>query len=200
MNEGGSKRPTTTWYHWLWDRVCDIFRALKGFLSWVLGLGVIGGLCWFFGGMMITSIRSCEEHEEAREAWAVQHNKFVVGHLVPLDKQEKGNTLGQFLKHSDDRENVIMIVQLKENGSLVRLTKIQTDQLYFVDTLIAKPLVKMTSTEYARCLYEKDGVTMEMYLKEHATRFGHHKGNRLNDAIYIYINRNDVPKYLILDD
>ena len=199
MTEGESKVNNIRWYQWIWNQLGHLLKKINRFLIWVISLGGVGAGLWFAGVWCVSSIKSCQAEEEARDIWAFQHDKFDVGWLLPLASNEKGTDFYSILKANDSSDKLIMIVQMKKDGGVFRTEDIKRNHVFLVDTLIERPEVKLVSYRHACAIYEKDSPENDLtiFMRNHVTKDDNYNNK---DKLYIYINKKDVQRYIILKD
>ncbi len=199
MTEGESKVNNVHWYQWIWNQLGHLLKKINRFLIWVISLGGVGAGLWFAGVWCVSSIKSCQAEEEARDIWAFQHDKFDVGWLLPLASNEKGTDFYSILKANDSSDKLIIIVQMKKDGGVFRTEDIKRNHVFLVDTLIERPEVKLVSYRHACAIYEKDSPenVLTIVMRNHVTKDDNYNNK---DKLYIYINKKDVQRYIILKD
>lgn len=201
MTEGESKVNNVRWYQWLWDQLGKFIKKLNRFLIWIVSLGGAGAGLWFAGAWIVGSIKSCQAEEAARDLWASQHKTYEIGWLLPLASNEKGTDFYKILNSSGQSDKLVMIIQMKKDGGVFKTKDIYRDHVFLVDTLIERPEVKLISMDYARRVWEKEEPynDLTIWMRKYVTVSSTYNHSN-EDKLYIYINKNVVHKYIILDD
>ena len=182
-------------------------RFLKGLkdwsltiIKWAIILGIIGSILWF-GGRKIKDLWEIHKANTAKmNAWVDKHMTYRVGELMILGGKEKGTEFYKILESTSKTHTIdelIFIIQSATDKGVYK-AKINANKCVVVDTLIQTPFAKLVSRDYGERIYEKDEPNNDLsyYLINSFNSSSLESFNKL----YIYINKRDTEKYIILDD
>ena len=117
-----------------------------------------------------------------------------------LGGKEKGTEFYKILESTSKTHTIdelIFIIQSATDKGVYK-AKIKANKCVVVDTLIQTPFAKLVSRDYGERVYERDEPNNDLsyYLINSFNSSSLESFNKL----YIYINKRDTEKYIILDD
>lgn len=204
MDTTANKKSRFNFFIWLGDLLMRFLKGLKDWsltiIKWAIILGIIGSILWF-GGRKIKNLWEIHKANIAKmNAWVDKHMTYKVGELMILGGKEKGTEFYKILESTSKThttDELIFIIQSATDKGVYK-AKIQANKCVVVDTLIQTPFAKLVSRDYGERVYEKDEPNNDLsyYL---INSFNSSNLDSLN-KLYIYINKRDTEKYIILDD
>ena len=204
MDTTANKKSRFNFFIWLGDLLMRFLKGLKDWsltiIKWAIILGIIGSILWF-GGRKIKDLWEIHKTNTAKmNAWVDKHMTYKVGELMILGGKEKGTEFYKILESTSKTHTIdelIFIIQSATDKGVYK-AKINANKCVVVDTLIQTPFAKLVSRDYGERVYEKDEPNNDLsyYL---INSFNSSSLNSFN-KLYIYINKKDTEKYIILDD
>lgn len=204
MDTTANKKSRFNFFIWLGDLLMRFLKGLKDWsltiIKWAIILGIIGSILWF-GGRKIKNLWETHKTNTAKmNAWVDKHMTYKVGELMILGGKEKGTEFYKILESTSKThttDELIFIIQSATDKGVYK-AKIKANKCVVVDTLIQTPFAKLVSRDYGERVYEKDEPNNDLsyYL---INSFNSSNLDSLN-KLYIYINKKNTEKYIILDD
>lgn len=204
MDTTANKKSRFNFFIWLGDLLMRFLKGLKDWsltiIKWAIILGIIGSILWF-GGRKIKDLWETHKANTAKmNAWVDKHMTYKVGELMILGGKEKGTEFYKILESTSKTHTIdelIFIIQSATDKGVYK-AKIKANKCVVVDTLIQTPFAKLVSRDYGERVYEKDEPNNDLsyYLINSFNSSSLESFNKL----YIYINKRDTEKYIILDD
>lgn len=204
MDTTANKKSRFNFFIWLGDLLMRFLKGLKDWsltiIKWAIILGIIGSILWF-GGRKIKDLWEIHKANTAKmNVWVDKHMTYKVGELMILGGKEKGTEFYKILESTSKTHTIdelIFIIQSATDKGVYK-AKINANKCVVVDTLIQTPFAKLVSRDYGERIYEKDEPNNDLsyYLINSFNSSSLESFNKL----YIYINKRDTEKYIILDD
>lgn len=204
MDTTANKKDRFNFFVWFGDLLMRFLKGLKEWsltiIKWAIVLGIIGSILWFGGKKVKETWETHKANVAKMDAWVDKHMTYKVGELMILGGKEKGTEFYKILEstsktHTSDE--LIFIIQSATDKGVYK-AKIKAHKCVVVDTLIQTPFAKLVSRDYGEKVYEKDEPNNDLsyYLINSFNTSSSESFNKL----FIYINKKDTEKYIILDD
>ena len=190
MKQGEERHERFNFWIWLGNGLKAMFKTVGSIVKTVLIISLIGAALWFGGRFIYQFGSEIVENERKADEWSVQHSRFEVGKLLPLPNTEKGTEFYKLVEAiSKEKGEIVFIVQVNEDGGVIKVSDIDSENVVLVDSLIETPKVVLKSKQYARRVYDKEGMTITEYLQSHFIGLK-------DERIYIYIKKDQTAKFI----
>lgn len=113
---------------------------------------------------------------------------------MPLPNTKKGSDFYTLLDGiSEEEGEITLIVQVKEDGGVLQVKGIDSENVILVDSATNVPTLVLYSRAYARKVYDKEGMTLTEYVQNH---FASGTTISFYDRLYIYIRKDLTVRYI----
>lgn len=194
MKQGEDRHEKFNFWVWLGNGIKWFLQRVGTIVRTVLIIAIIGTAIGFCGKFIYEFFVSYNEKESKANQWVQANSRYLVGNLMPLPNTKKGSDFYTLLDGiSEEEGEITLIVQVKEDGGVLQVKRIDSENVILVDSATNVPTLVLYSKSYARKVYDKEGMTLTEYIQNHFA-----SGTTISsyDRLYVYIRKDLAVRYI----